>query len=365
MAETLALVHDYLTQRGGAERVVATWAAAFPDAPLYTTLYEPTATFEEFAEHRVTPSWLNHLAPLRRHHRLALPLLAPTVSAWRIDADVVLASSSGWAHGVRTDGALVVYCHAPARWLYQRDRYLRAGALGARAHVASRLLAPPLRAWDRRAARRADRYLANSTATRDLVRELYGLDAQVIAPPVSLAAPGHLDAASAVAGHVADVVVVARLLPYKNVDLVLEVAALTEHLRYVVVGEGPLRRALEERAGANVRFVGAVRDDELWEYYAGSRVHLALSHEDFGITPLEAALAGRPTVARRSGGYLDTITSSTGVLVDEAALDAPAVRDALVSALAREWDEATLVAHARTFSPERHLEQLRAVLSSP
>ena len=122
--EPVALVHDYLTQRGGAERVVLAMRRAFPSAPLYTSLYDPQGTFPEFQDAEVRTSSLNRIPGLRQHHRAALPLLAPTFSRFRIDAGVALCSSSGWAHGARVTGRKVVYCHTPARWLYQSDRYL-------------------------------------------------------------------------------------------------------------------------------------------------------------------------------------------------------------------------------------------------
>src|SRR5436189_353008 len=118
----IALVHDYLTQRGGAERVVLSLTRAFPDAPLYTSLYDPAGTFREFADVDVRPLALNAIATLRQRHRLALPLLAAAFSRLEVPADVVVCSSSGWAHGAQVEGRKVVYCHTPARWLYQPDR---------------------------------------------------------------------------------------------------------------------------------------------------------------------------------------------------------------------------------------------------
>ena len=357
MSQPLALAHDYLTQRGGAERVVATWCDGFADAPLYTSLYDASATFAEFAQHDLRVSWLNRFGVLRQNHRLALPLLAPTFSNWHVDADVVLASSSGWAHGVRTSGRLVVYCHAPARWLYQSDRYLRTGALGASAHAASSMLQPALRSWDRRAAQRVDTYLANSQFTADLVKSLYGRDAEIIAPPVRTAPSGLNETERC------DVLIVARLLAYKNVDLALDVAALAPQLKFRIVGDGPLRAQLAARATSNVSFAGAVGDGALWNEYAGAKIHLALSHEDFGITPLEAAGAGRPTVARRSGGYLDTITENTGILVNEGSLSAASILEAVKHALARTWNAELLRTHAARFSVAAHLNRIRAVIS--
>jgi hypothetical protein len=127
---TVALVHDYLTQRGGAERVVLAMARAFPGAPIHTSVHWPPGTFPEFASLDVRPGTLQRIGPLRRHHRIGLPLYPLAFGRTEIDAEVTLCSSSGWAHGVRTTGAKVVYCHAPARWLYQTDRYLGASRAG-------------------------------------------------------------------------------------------------------------------------------------------------------------------------------------------------------------------------------------------
>ena len=134
------------------------------------------------AEVRTLP--LNRLAPLRRSHRLALPLLAPAFSRLRIDADVVVCSSSGWAHGARVEGRKIVYCHTPARWLYQPERYLRGRAVGLRGVAA--VLRPQLVRWDKAAAASADLYLANSSAVAARIADIYGLEAEVLPPPPAL-----------------------------------------------------------------------------------------------------------------------------------------------------------------------------------
>src|SRR5207253_10486494 len=180
MSMRIALVHDYVTQRGGAERVALAMTRAFPGAPLYTSLYQPATTFPEFAAVDVRPTGLNAVSLLRRKHRLALPVLAPVFSLSRVDADVVLCSSSGWAHGVRTDGRKIVYCHAPARWLYQPHRYAERWSPS---DVARRVMRSPLEAWDRRAAHSATRYLANSTAVAAQIAALYGVTAHVAPRP--------------------------------------------------------------------------------------------------------------------------------------------------------------------------------------
>ncbi|CAB4772657.1 MAG: glycosyltransferase [Actinobacteria bacterium] len=351
----LALAHDYLTQRGGAERVVAAWTQFVPTAPLFTNLYEPTTTFDEFASVEIHTGRLDRIPYFRHHHRAALPFLASATKAITITADITLASSSGWAHGVTASDYLAVYCHAPARWLYQTDRYLRRDGLSPVAQ-SSRMLFRQLRRWDEAAQRRANLYIVNSSATQALVQEVYGRSASIVAPPVDI------PSVMPVGDDRGDVLVVARLLPYKNVDLALEVARSMPDVRFRVVGDGPLRDTLRQLAPPNVTFLGAVSDEELWLEYASTQVHLALSHEDFGITPLEAAAAGKPTVARKSGGYLDTITASTGILIDEDALTASAIVESLEQALVRTWDPHHLRRHAEQFSREAHWAALRAVV---
>src|SRR4051812_16865405 len=165
----VAIAHDYLTQRGGAERVVLAMTRAFPDAPVYTALYNASTTFPEFRGVEIRSTWLDEIPVLRSRHRLALPLLAATFEHVEVEADVVLCSSSGWSHGVATRGRKIVYCHTPARWLYDGARYIgeRRGA----GWAALAVLRPYLLRWDRRSALGADRYLANSTAIQRRIRD--------------------------------------------------------------------------------------------------------------------------------------------------------------------------------------------------
>ncbi len=368
----VALVHDQLVQRGGAERVTLLLTEAFPDAPLYTSFYEPADTFPEFASVDVRPSPINRIAPLRARVRLALPVLAPAFSRIRPDAAVTVCSSTGWAHGVRPRrGRTVVYCHAPARWLYQPDPYhgrhvtatgrpsLSARAAGA----ALTVLGPSLRRWDRRAAARAQRYLANSSATAAAITAAYGIEAEVLPPPPGLDPDGPWRKPPALADLEPGFwLCVARLLPYKNVDVVMDAVASRPGDRLVVVGEGPELTALQSRAGRAVRFTGAVDDDELRWLYGSSRGLLAASFEDFGLTPLEAAAFGKPSVVLGAGGFLDTVEDGvTGVFFDD---PDPA---SLVAAMER-LEAATITARAlaeqtRRFGPARFVDRLREIVA--
>ena len=353
----VALVHDYLTQRGGAERVALSLTRAFPGTPLHTSLYEPATTFREFEQVGVRPGPLNALAPLRREHRLALPLLAPAFSAMRIDADVVVCSSSGWAHGARVTGRKIVYCHTPARWLYQADRYLR--GRGGSARFVARALRTPLVRWDKAAAASADLYLANSTVVAERIERIYGVQAAVVPPPPALTPDGDTEPLADIEPGFA--LCVSRLLPYKNVDAVVRAFASLPADRLVVAGAGPDANALRAHAGPNVTFVGRVTDEQLRWLYASSDLLVAASHEDFGLTPLEAATFGKPSVVLRWGGFLDTVSEEqTGLFFDtpEPASVASAVRDAR----AHPWTADAIRAHAATFAEERFIERIRGIV---
>jgi glycosyltransferase involved in cell wall biosynthesis len=354
----VALAHDYLTQRGGAERVVLALARAFPGAPITSALYEPAGTYPEFASLDVRPLSLNRVGVFRAHHRLAFFALASAFGRAKVDADVVICSSSGWAHGLRTDGRKIVYCHAPARWLYQTERYApRRFSLQRLAVVATRR---PLLRWDRRAAASADTYVVNSNAVRKMVADAYGLDAEVVHPPVAPLPPAsrdHQGPRGLTAGYV---LVVSRLLPYKNVDRVVAAFDRRRGDRLVVVGDGPQRAALQASAGPGVVFLERVSDAELAWLYGNARALVGASYEDFGLTPIEAAAHGAPTVALRAGGYLDTvIEGETGVFFDE---PTPAAIAAAIDAVdAAGISAETMRRHAGRFSEAAFAARMRAI----
>ena len=353
----VALVHDYLTQRGGAERVVLTLADAYPDAPIHTSLYDPEGTFPGFAAHDIRPLPLDRLALFRHHHRLALPFLAPAFGRLHVEADVTVCSSSGWAHGAHASGAKIVYCHNPARWLYQRDQYL-AGSSG-RAAAGLTLLSPALKRWDRKAAASADRYLVNSRAVRARVADVYGIDADVVPPPVDIDVTAARRAPAGI--EPGFLLCVSRLLPYKNVAAVIAAFAELADQRLVVVGTGPQEDELTAVAPANVTLLGRVEDDELRWLYGSCAGLVAASYEDFGLTPVEAAAFGAPTAALRWGGFLDTIVDGeTGSFFDEPTPDAIAA--AVRELVGRDWSVGVLTDHAARFAPQHFVDQVAAVV---
>ncbi|MDQ6946429.1 MAG: glycosyltransferase [Actinomycetota bacterium] len=352
----VAVVHDYLTQRGGAERVVLSMLKAFPGAPLHTSLYHPAGTFPEFEHASVSTFNLDRSSVLRKHHRLALPFLASSFGRHHVEADVVICSSSGWAHGTAVSGRKIVYCYSPARWLYDGQRYL-----GRRHGALSRIAAgirPPLMRWDQRAAASADRYLTLSSAVKEKIKAIYGIDAEVLHPPPTLTSFGPRTAVSGLDSGF--FLCVSRLLPYKNVDAIVDAFTSIPQEQLVVVGAGPERGRIESLGVPNVRFLGSVSDSQLRWLYAASVGVVAASYEDYGLTPLEGAAFGKPAVVLRKGGFLETVVERrTGIFFDEP--DPHQIAQALRTALDAEWPAAELHDHARAFSEESFVRRLREI----
>jgi glycosyltransferase involved in cell wall biosynthesis len=222
------------------------------------------------------------------------------------------------------------------------------------------VLRRPLTGWDRRAAQTADRYLANSTFVADQVRRIYGLDAAVVHPPISIDVDGPQSPLPRIdSGYV---LCVSRLLPYKNLEAVVRAFEHLRRERLVIVGDGPDENRLRSLAGPNVTFVGVLPDPELRWLYANARALVTASYEDFGLTPLEAAAFGKPTAALRFGGFLDTIVEGeTGVFFDTP--EPQAVAAALRRTLDLDWDVDALTRHVAAFSESRFSERMREVVA--
>ena len=348
-----ALAHDYLTQRGGAERVTLALTRLFPGAPLYTSLYQPDRTFPEFSDVDVRTSELQKVAFVRKNPRLGVPVLAAAWMRTRItDADVTILSSSGWAHGASVpDGsAKIVYCHNPARWLYQTDQYLPSRA----SRAAFRAIRRPLVRWDQRAARTADRYIANSRAVAERIHRVYGLTAEVLHPPVSVDVDGPQEPVEGL--EPGFWLTVARGRGYKNVQPVIDGVEALGDGRLAIVGSPATGHAPSRVAD----WLGVVSDAQLRWLYANARALISVSYEDFGLTPLEANAFGTPVAVLRAGGFLDSLAEGvSGVWVE--APTAAAVRDALAHFPALDAD--LVRQHARTFDEQAFGRRLRSIVA--
>jgi glycosyltransferase involved in cell wall biosynthesis len=320
----VAFVHDHLVQRGGSERVLVSMLQAFPEAPVFTAFYRPETTYPELALADVRCLPVDRVPGLRRHHRAAFPALPFLFPRQHVDADVVICSSSGWAQGVRASGRKIVYFHALAQWLHTPLRYVAGDSVARRALFA--VSRRTLMRWDRRTVLSAHRHLVAGPTMRARVRDVYGIDADVLPPPVAIDANGpHTPVDGFAPGFFLSA---ARLMPYKNLDAVIAAFADLPDERLVVAGEGPDGHRLRAAAPNNVQFVGAVADPQLRWLYATCRALVCAGFESYGLTPIEGAAFGKPTVALRLGGLADVVTEGrTGEFFERA--DPEAIADAV------------------------------------
>ncbi|MBA3809950.1 MAG: glycosyltransferase [Solirubrobacterales bacterium] len=351
-AARVTLAHDYLLVMRGAERTFAAIAEMYPGAPIFTLLYDEAGTRGRFGTHPITTSSLQRLKVRQEHFRRLLPLYPRAIEALELPAsEVVLSSSSAFAHGVRAPaGALhICYCHAPFRYAwYEQERAL--GEVPAPLRPLLRMQLARMRRWDLAASRRVDFYVANSQLTRERIKRIYGRDAAVINPPVetdrfSIGEPGEA------------LLVVCELVAHKRVRVALE-AARRARVPIQVVGSGPDHAALESEF-PQARFLGRASDAELVELYAKARAVIVANIEEFGITAVEAQAAGRPVIAAAAGGALETVLDGeTGLLVTPDDIDAFA---RAISALdAHDFQPARAVANAARFSVAAFQQRLAA-----
>ncbi len=312
----VALVHDYLMQGiRGAERVLAAIHELYPQAPVYTLLYDPEAMQPLCADWDVRPSFLQRLPRARRLYRRLLPLMPRATESLRLEGyDLVLSSSSAWVKSVRTrrDAVHLCYCHSPARFLwFWSEQYLATYPAGSVAKAAARRLLGRLRAWDRATCGRPTTYLANSRLVQARIREYYGRESVVVYPPVDT------DAFLPEDHDEEHFLVVSALTPYKRVDLAVETFTRLG-LPLVVIGEGPERERLQRLAGPSVRLLGRCEEEEVRQYVARCRAFIMPQEEDFGIAAVEAQSAGRPVIAYAAGGALETVLpDQTGLFFPE------------------------------------------------
>jgi glycosyltransferase involved in cell wall biosynthesis len=312
----VAIVHDWVNQAGGGERVLVAIRQLFPNAPVFATVYDADRAPAEMRGWDIRPSFLQKIPFARRWHQPFLPLMPMAVEQFDLSGfDLVVSTSSACAKGaIAPAGAVhLCYCFTPCRYIWdQYHDYTRGRP--------SRFLFAPiahwLRLWDRISSDRVDHFVGISQEVASRIRRHYRRDADVIYPPVDVdrVVPNHRPAEDFY-------LVVARLVPYKRVDLAIR-AANRLRRRLVVVGDGPDRKRLERLAGPTVEMVGSLPDAAVADLYARCRAFLFPGWEDFGIAPVEAQAAGRPVIAYGRGGALETVVDRvTGVFFEEQTVD--------------------------------------------
>ncbi|HEX8288572.1 MAG TPA: glycosyltransferase [Pyrinomonadaceae bacterium] len=340
----IALVHDYFIQMGGAEKVAEELHKQFPFAPMYTTVDTRNQIPPVLQNAKVYTSWMQNLPGIKKNFRHYFAVYPFAVESFNLKKyDLILSSSSGYAKGVRKRrGAVhICYCHTPMRWAWRYEDYAAREEFGG----LKRMVLPPilagLRRWDLRAAEQPDYYIVNSHNVAQRVKETYGRESIVIPPPIDVKrfTPDEPDEDF--------YLVLSRLISYKQIDLAVE-ACKKLNRRLIVIGEGPDRKRLEQIAGKQTEFLGRQPDEVVSRYASRCRALLFPGEEDFGMVPLEINASGRPVIAFRAGGALETVVDGkTGMFFNKQTVSS--VIEAIEEFETRSFSRQAMRKHAEKF----------------
>src|SRR3989338_4280516 len=349
----IALVHEFLNQLGGAERVLENFLKIWPDATLHVIFYDSKKTHGVFEPARKKISYLDKWPLMHRHPKLFLALLPKVIESFRFDDfDVVVSDSSSFAKGAKSRGKLhICYCHTPTRFLWTNDEYLGQQLYPAPLRWLGQLILPAIRQWDFRAAQGPDFYIANSVNVQMRIKKYYKRDSIIIPPPVDTEF-FHPEESKE------DYFLVAgRLEPYKKTDLV--VAAFNDlGLKLKIAGSGTQLSELKKKAGPNVEFLGRVSDEDLQKLYARARAYIFPAEEDAGISIVEAQSCGIPVLAFGAGGALETVISGqTGEFFKEQT--AEAIKQAVKNFDSTKYDPLKIRRHAQQYDKLIFQEKVR------
>lgn len=351
----IALVHDWLDSMSGAERVLLELHRMYPDAPIYTLFAEKEFTRAYFPDADIRTSWIQRIPGHRTLYRkLLAPLMAIAVESFDLaDYDVIISSSPFFAKGivVRPHTKHISYCYSPARQLWDRNGAYQPG-------ITSSLAKHVLRLWDRSASDRVDEFVAISKHVRERIKKYYKRDARVIYPPVAtlpqapLAVPFHNY-----------YLIVSRLYSHKNIHIAIEAF---NRLGYtlVIIGSGPEWRKLRQMADRNIHFFEDASDEALAAYYQNCTAFIMPQEEDFGITPVEAMQYGKPVLALRKGGALETMREGiSGEFFDDPIPEALADGVRRLKEKIGSFDPATIKASVTSFAPERFRNEIASLVT--
>jgi len=354
-----AVVHDYFTQLGGAEKVAEELYCLLPDASLFATVALPSCMPGRLQDVPVQTTWMQNLPGMEDYYRLYVFLYPFAVGSLDLSAyDLVISSSSGYAKGVRTSPQAihVCYCHTPMRWAWNYQDYARRQSFGLSQRALLPVFIRGLQHWDRAASRQPDHFVANSRAVAERIRRLYQRSAEVVHPPIETARfqPSG-------SPHENYYLVLSRLVPYKRIDLAVQ-ACKERGKKLLVIGDGPQRQSLQAMAGPLVQFLGRASNAQVEYHVARCRALLFPGEEDFGMAPVEVAAAGRPTIAYRAGGALETIIENdTGFFFDHQTPEC--LGDAMEDFERQQWSTAALRRQAKNFSVPVFQQRFRSFLT--
>lgn len=358
----VALIHDHLAQDGGAEKVLKAFSDMFPEAPIYTLLYEKKHADKYFKNRRIETSIIQRLPGGIKHYQWYLPFMPMAVEFYDLkEFDLVISDASAFAKGVITspDTLHICYCHTPTRYLWSdTHQYINELKYNKYFKKIISLVLNYIRVWDRAAADRVDIFIANSKAVQRRIKKYYKANSHVIYPPVAIdkfRITENLENYFLIGG---------RLAPYKRVDMVIEAfKKLDKKLK--IFGDGvDLERLKVIAAGSkNIEFLGRVNDEEKTELYRKCQAFINPQEEDFGITVVEAMASGRPVVAYKKGGAMETvIEGKTGIFFKEQT--AESLVEAINQFKSEDFSPNEIREHAKQFSAERFKREIGYFIQS-
>ncbi|MBT6068251.1 glycosyltransferase [Candidatus Peregrinibacteria bacterium] len=357
----VAIVADFLLKLGGAERVVQSFLEMYPDADIYTILYDEAKVGSVFPKEKVTESKLAAWPKfLRKRYKYFFPLMPGFIEGFDLsDYDLVISSSSAYSHGVITSLGTqhIVYCHSPMRYAWDyAHKYLEEQNLNFLNRGIVKYFLKQIREWDFLASKRPDVYIGNSKHVKKRIEKYYRRDAEVVYPPVNVSRfkPQKY--------HGDYFLIVSTLTPYKKIDQAIQLFNKVNR-KLVIIGDGPARSSLEAIAGPNIDFLGFVSDSEVTEYMQNCQAFVFPGEEDFGITPVEAMACGKPVLAYRKGGLTESvIEGETGEFFDEQDLDS--MEDALGRLILnyKFYDHKSIRKRAEEFSEERFKKEIEKIV---
>lgn len=356
----VAIVHDFLLRLGGAERVVLELKNIFPQAPIYTLLYNKQKMKAWFNPADIQTSWLQKIPkPLRIKHKYLLRMMPLAIESFDLsDYDLVISSSTAFAKGIvtRTQTRHICYCHSPAGFLWDKTHsYLEEQGLGwFRRQLASHAI-HRLRLWDKSSAKRVDKFIANSQTTQKRISKFYRRQSTVIYPPIPLWQPAAQDVPQE-----DYFLIVSQLTKYKNIDIAIE-AFNKLGLPLYIVGEGPQRKELEKLAGPTIKFLGFLSDGEVAAYMKNCLGFVFAGEDDFGIAPVQAMKFGKPVLALRAGGAMETVAEGvSGEFFDDPVPEVLA--DGVRRILDKQYDKKQIIDSVSHFSDQQFKKDFLAII---
>jgi glycosyltransferase involved in cell wall biosynthesis len=351
-----AIIHDWLTNMGGAERIIRLFHTNFPDAPIYTIVFNQDNMPDDFKNMNIKTSFIQKLPLGINRYRDYLPLMPKAVESWDLsEYDLVLSSSTSCAKGVKTceHTTHICYCNTPMRYAWDMyDEYIQDKNLISRKIIS--LIMKYIRKWDYNNSQRVDYFIANSQNVQERIKRIYNRDSEVIHPPVD-SDYFNIDFQIEKKDYY---LIVSRLVPYKKVDIAIN-ACNKLGRELIIIGDGPEQSKYSKLAKDNIKLLGRLSDEKIKQYYQGAKAFLFCGEEDFGITPLEAQACGTPVIAYAKGGALETVLENkTGLFFKEQTVESLSNAITDFEERSNQFNKEKIRQHAETFNKERFINEI-------